>query len=481
MGEVSVTLSMQGNGFDIYSEEHNDKEVSEDSLTTDAIRAVLLKTYGENFKYSNKDGVNRVRILIDNSKKALYATLFAMVLGIIAGLIAQFLLPEALKNALKDFILSPVKTMFMSAIKIIIAPVVFFSLVTCFTQYDNISQFGKLGIKVLSMYFLTTLIAIFLALGLSSAFMPGELGFALGNDIGVSQVSVNTNVDTSLLSTIVGIVPSNFLSPFLESSTLQLILLAVLCGVSMGRLGDTAASLKELFESLNSLFLTITSLIAKFIPAAAFCSLTLMIMDLNISAFLSLLKVTILQISSTFCMMIVYGILIMLLGKLNPLKFYQKAREGMLTSFSLSSSSAAVPTNQRVCIDKIGISPSVANFSIPLGATINMDGTCMLLTIMGLFLARAYGIEVSSSEIMSVFLTIILLSLGAPGVPGSGLVCIGIILQALHVPVEALGIIIPIYPLFDMFDTMSNTTGDMAASLIVARSENLLDMEVYNK
>ena len=180
-------------------------------------------------------------------------------------------------------------------------------------------------------------------------------------------------------------------------------------------------------------------------------------------------------------MIAVYGILIALFTRLNPFKFYSKARDGMLTSFSLCSSSAAVPTNMRVCIEKLGISPTVANFSIPLGATINMDGTCMLLTILGLFLARAYGVEVTTSNIMSAFITIILLSLGAPGVPGSAFVCIGIILQVLGVPVEALGLIIPIYPVFDMFDTMSNTTGDMAASLIVAKSENLLDLKVYNE
>lgn len=480
MGEVSVFIKMHGDEFDICSAETGSTEDEEDPLSLDAIRSVLIKSYGEKFRYSHKNGFNRVRISTDDSRKALYATLLAMAMGIIVGLIAQYLLPGAVSDVLSDYILTPVKSMFMNALKIIIAPVVFFSIVTCFSQYESISQFGKLGVKIFFMYFLTTIIAILLSLGLSSAFKPGELGFALAGNGALMAVDINSNIDTSLINTIVGIVPSNFLAPFLNSTTLQLIFLAVLCGLSLGVLGNSAPGLKEMFDNLNSLFLTVTGLIARFIPVAVFCSLALMVMSLDLSAFKALLGATALQISAVMCMLIVYGILIMLFARLNPIKFYQKAKEGMLTSFSLSSSSAAMPTNMKVCTDKLGISPKICNFSIPLGATLNMDGTSILLTVMGLFLARAYGVDIKPSDMLSVAFTIILISLGSPGVPGAGIVCTGVILQVLNVPVEAVGLMIPIYPLFDMIDTMSNTTGDLAASLIVARSEGLLDMEKYN-
>ncbi len=481
LGQVVITLSMFGDEFDFYAEEPEAKENDDDPFTLDAIRALLLKAYGENYKYVHKNGVNTIRISNEDSKKSLYATLIAMALGIIVGLILQFALPKEVSAGVKTYFLSPVKTMFMNALKIIIAPVVFFSIVTCFSQYENISQFGKLGIKVISMYLITTVMAVTLATGLSSIFRPGELGFALQGGAEVASVNINTDVDTSLLGTIVGIVPNNFLAPFVESNTLQLIFLAVLCGISLGMLGESAASLKELFNNLNSLFVNITGLIARLIPLAVFCSLSIMVMDLNLDAFMSLLGASVLHIGVIMCMMMVYGILVLVLGRLNPLKFYQKAREGMITSFTLSSSSAAMPTNLKVCTEKLGISPKVCNFSIPLGATINMDGTSILLTNMALFLARAYGVNISTSDIMSIMLTIVLLSLGAPGVPGSGLVCTGIVLQALNVPIEAIGLIMPIYPIFDMFNTMSNTTGDMAASLIVAKSENLVDLKTYNK
>ena len=139
-----------------------------------------------------------------------------------------------------------------------------------------------------------------------------------------------------------------------------------------------------------------------------------------------------------------------------------------------------MPTNINSCINNLGISPKVCNFSIPLGATVNMDGCCIDLVIIGLFLAKAYGIEVPASGLISLSITIILLSLGAPGVPGTALVCLGVVLNTLGVPFEALGIIIGIYPFIDMFQTVNNTTGDVAVSLIVAKSENLLDTDVYN-
>lgn len=140
-----------------------------------------------------------------------------------------------------------------------------------------------------------------------------------------------------------------------------------------------------------------------------------------------------------------------------------------------------MPTNLRTCTDKLGISPKICSFSIPLGATVNMDGTCIYLCVIGLFLARAYGVSVPPSSLFSLAVTIILLSLGAPGVPGAALVCLSVVLAALNVPIEAIGLVIAIDPLLDMFITMSNTTGDVAAALIVARNEKLLDLETYRK
>ena len=478
-GDVSVHLLMQGTAYDPY-DTLPEGELEADALESEeVIRSVLLRSHGEKYKYRHKNGVNHVQILTGQSERATsHATVYALALGLLFGVLAKLAFPQPVTDALCTYALVPVRTMFMNALKIVIAPVVFFSIVTCFSQFQSLADFGKLGAKVIGMYFMTTVIAVGIAIGMSYLLRPGAWGFALSG-VETAAVSVDTNVDTSLLSLIVNIVPSNLVAPFLESDTLQIIFLAVLCGIAVGAVGRYSTMLKELFEACCSLFLAITAMIAKLIPFAAFASVALMVIEMGGKSMLSVLSAGGVEIIAIFLMVCIYAALIFLLARLNPLIFFRKIREGVLTSFTLSSSNAAMPTNLRICTDKLGISPKVANFSIPLGATINMDGFSIFLAVMGLFLARAYGVTVPPSSLLTMALTVILLSMGCPGIPGSGLVCLGIVLKSLNVPMEALGLIIAIDPLLDMCDTASNVCGDMATATIVAKSENLLDLDTY--
>ena len=477
LGETSVNLSMNGQAFEPYS---GGESIDEDA-SVGVIRSVLLRSYGENFKYRNKNNVNLVRIVADQAAQKLNnSALYALVLGLIFGILARNLFPQPVNELLCGYILDPIKTVFMHAIKIIVAPVVFFSIVSCFSQFGSLSDVGKLGVKVVGMYLLTTVIAVFVGLSVFNIAQPGEFGFALSSDLSGQAVNVDTSVDTSILSTVLNIVPSNFLSPFLESDTLQLIFLAILCGLSVGTIGQYSAMLKELFDALNSLFLSITTMITKFIPIVGFVSIALLIINLSIDNLMAILSAALSHCLAICIMICIYGLLVLVLGRLNPIKFFKNDREGMITAFTLSSSSASVPTNMRICTDKMGISPVVANFSIPLGATINMDGVCIYLTVFGLFMAKAYGIPISLPSLISLCFTIVLLSLGAPGVPGCALICLGVVLETLNIPMEALGLIIAVNPILDMFDTVNNTTGDVAAAVIVARSEKMLDVEKFN-
>lgn len=480
LGDASVSFSVPGEKFDPYRGAEEAASDPEALLSEEAIRSILLLSHGEKFKYSHKNGVNRVRILSGQSERnTTTATFVALGLGLLLGLLAKLVFPQLMTEGLCTYLLNPIKTMFMNALRIIIAPVVFFSIVTCFSQFNSLADFGKLGAKVVGMYLMTTLIAVTLGLGLAVLLKPGAWGFALAGGVEAAAVEVDTNVDSGILQMIVNIVPSNFLSPFLESNTLQIIFLAVLCGIALGMIGQYSATLKELFESFNSLFLTITTLITKLIPLAVFASVALIVIELNEDSLFSVLGACGVYSLAVVGMLCVYGLLILLLGRLNPLIFFRKAWEGMLTSLTLSSSSAAMPTNIRVCTDKLGISPRVANFSIPLGATINMDGACLYMTVLAVFLARAYGIEIPTAGLVTLGITSILLSLGAPGVPGAALICLGIVLESVGVPVEAIGLVMAVNPILDMVDTMSNTTGDMTAALIVAKSEKLLDLERF--
>ena len=473
LGETSVILSMPGERFDPFDYEEEDSE--------EAIRTLLLRSVGEKYKYRNRNQINRARILTGQSEQnILYYTIAALILGLLFGLIARFLLPEVVSDRLCEYALDPIKTIFLNALKIIVAPIVFLSIVTCFSQYKSVRELGRIGVKVMGMYLMTTVIAIILGIGLFLIFQPGEWGFALIGDVKVAAVSVESS-ELNILDTIINIVPSNFLKPFVESNTLQLIFLAVISGIAVGKIGEYSTALKELFEALYSLFMTITNIFIKLMPLAVFASMALMIVKTGGESLLSILEAIGVFLLATVIMFFIYGLLVLGLGRSNPFTFYRKNREGMLTSFVLSSSSAAIPTNLRICTDKLGISPKICNFSIPLGSTVNMDGNCLFYAIIGLFLARAYAVDLPVSSTLFFAITIALLSLATPGVPGAGIVMMATVLETIHVPVESIGLIIGFSSLLGMIQTMSNTTGDVAIALVVARSENLLDDEVFRR
>lgn len=445
------------------------------------IRATIIKAQGGKLRYTHEKGINSISMAVGKAERSsLVRTLFALVLGLAVGLIFNSFVPKPAVEAISTYALNPFKTMFMSALQIIVGPVVFFSLVTCLSQFKNLAELGRIFVKVMGMYMLTTIIAAFVALGMSYLIKPGVWGSGL-SIIGNQVVNVDISVDTSILTTIINIVPNNFVKPFLESDTLQLLFLAMLCGIAVGAIGEYSKRLVGLFEALNELFLTITTMIAKFIPLAAFCSIVLMITEMGPETILSLLSMLGAYFASIASMILIYGIIVALMGRMNPIMFYKKAKEGMLTALALSSSSASMPTNMAICTEKLGVSPKIASFSIPLGATVNMDGTTASLIVSGLFLARMCGVTVTGSALATMILTVVLLSLSAPGVPGSGIVMLGIVLRSIGVPLEAVTLLMAIDPFLDMFATMNNVTGDMAVTTVVAKTEGMLDTGIYNK
>ena len=443
---------------------------------------LILKAHDNMVKYSHSEGMNLIRIRLEKGgRRSMYLTLIALAASILIGLLFRALVPEAATHIVNNYVFYPIRTMFINALKIVVGPVVFFSIVTCISQFTNLSELGKIGARVIGLYLFTTVMAVASGFGTFYLINPGEWGGALTGGANIAEVSINTDVDTSILSTIINIVPSNLLAPFVQSDTLQIIFLAILLGVAVGMIGSYAKVIRDLFDACNELFLTVTTMIAKLIPLAVFSSMFILITETGIESMMSMFGMAGTVIFALFCMMVVYSILILVIARINPLIFLKKNAPGMLNAFSLSSSNAAMPMNMQICTDKLGISPKVCNFSIPLGATINMDGASAYLAVATLFLAKMYGVSIPDSAMVSIIISIVMLSLGAPGVPGSSLVCLGVILNSVGVPIEALGLVMGVDSLIDMFRTVSNTTGDMAVTLIVAKHENLLDMKKYKE
>ncbi|WP_408070734.1 dicarboxylate/amino acid:cation symporter [Butyrivibrio sp. JL13D10] len=480
LGDTSLELSMRGEAFELASEKDIGLYEVEEDHVEDAIRNIFLRSYGERYKYSHDNNCNKFRILVEKTgKQSLYTILVAILAGLVCGLLIKSLVPDFVAQGVSDYIFEPIRTMFMNALGIVIGPVIFFSLTTCISQFKNIADLGKVAAKIMAFYLLTTFFAVILGFTGTRLIKPGNAGFALKTDISVQDTSDYDNEDISIIDTIVNIVPANLVSPLVKNDTLQIMFLAILIGVVLGMIGEYAVTLRGIFEACNSLFLTLTTLVTKLIPLAVFSSVSLIIIDSGVGVLKNVLAEAVTIVLTMLVMMCIYGVILFVLGRINPIRFYFNIKESMITSFALSSSSAAMPTNLETCIKKLGIAPSLCNFTIPLGATLNMDGCCIFLSSGILFLMRAYGMEISISQLLPLVITIVLLSLSSPGVPGNGIVCMGIVIAQAGIPMEALGLLIPIYSVIDMISTVNNITGDMAGTLLVAKSEGKVDMDVF--
>jgi len=275
-------------------------------------------------------------------------------------------------------------------------------------------------------------------------------------------------------------VPTNIITPFLETNMLQIMFLAVLAGIAASAVGNEHKFFKDLILSANAVFGKITSIIVSFMPAAVFCSIGKMAAEINLSDFTSVALWMLICYLGYLCMVvIIYGILLLISG-LNPLKFYKGFLPAALTAFSLSSSVATIPVSARMCDEKLGISKSLYSFSIPFGATVNMDGSCITFMITSLFMAKIFGIAITPSLLFTLVVSILLLSIGAPGVPGAGMVCMSILLPQIGISADALNIILGWYSLMAMGQTLCNCTGDAAITTVVARFEKLIDLKKYN-
>ena len=460
------------NGVEVQVKEYEEKEEK-------IIRDVLLKANEERLRYKNKNNMNLVEITVQKNPHAMVLhTMLALIAAIVIGVLMKVFVPSGVNEALNNTIFTSISTMFLNALKMIVGPVVFFSIACCISQFGDLKEAGRIGGKVMGFYLLTTVLAILTATGVFELLKPGnpELAAKLAGDAATVSVS---DVSISIKDTIVGIIPANFVKPFLDSNMMQLIFLAVLIGIALEKIGEHSRLLKDIFEACNDLFLKITVMLVRFIPVATFCSIVSVVLKTGPDVLLSMLAMLGTFAVGIVAMIIVYCILLGVIGRLNPIPFLKKYSPTMLQVFGMASSNAAIIVNMDACENKLGISKKIYSLSIPLGATVNMDGTCIYLVIFGMALARVFGVDINGGMMLSMFFSVFVLSVGAPGVPGAGLVCLSVLLTQLNVPLAGIGLVMGLDSLLGMMRAMSNSLGDVTASLIVAKSEKKLDMEKY--
>lgn len=487
LNKVYVHLTLRGQELkliqgDIVEEildQESDEQESPEKKQEEVIRNVLLKANKDQIRYRNKNNTNIVEITVQKNPHAMVVqTMFALVAAVLVGMLMKMFVPDAVNTVLNDNIFTSISTMFLNALKMIVGPVVFFSIVCCISQFGDLKEVGRIGGKIMGFYMVTTVLAILSATGVFYLFRPGNPELASKLTADVSYLA-SSDVSISIKDTIVNIIPSNFVKPFLESNMLQLIFMAVLVGIALEKIGEYSKILKDIFEACNSLFLKITVILVHFIPIATFSSVLSVILKTGPSVLLSMLAMLGTFAAGIFVMMVIYCLLLVVIGHLNPVPFLKKYSPSMLQVFGMASSNAAIIVNMDACEHKLGISKKIYSLSIPLGATLNMDGTCIYLVIFALSLARVFGVDINGGMLVSMFVSVLVLSVGAPGVPGAGLVCLSVLLTQLQVPLAGIGLVMGLDSLLGMLRAMSNSLGDVVASLIVAKSEKVLDIEKY--
>lgn len=479
-GLASIRLSAPGAEFVPGTDNISDFSTGDMGRSSESvIRGILLKAYEDKMRYARKGKYNFVTITAgEREKMFMYRAMAALAISIAAGFVLRGVLSADTAATLNTYLLVPIEEIFINMLMLITAPAVFLSVITSVAQYSSFSDPGRVSIKTLVGYAITSVIAVLAGLLAFNLIQPGSEGQMSGMIFGfTAEARVNTD---DVISTIVNIVPSNIIDPFQNLETLQLLFMAIVFGVALGRVGDYSAALRNFIEALNNLITKVISILMEFLPVAIFASVVSMLLNAGGEIIVSLFELLLAVIVGIAIMMVLYCMIIMIGARSNPVTFIKKYAPTMGETFILASGLSALPKTMRCCKKNLGISPKVYSFSIPFGASFNMDGNCVYLTIAGLFMAKMCGVEIFSADILPLILTVLVLSIGAPITPGTALICFTVLLNQLGVSIAAVSILFGVNALIEMLTATSNTAGDVAVSLAIARSENLLDSDVYN-
>ena len=408
--------------------------------------------------------------------------LIAMGVGISLGALLQWLaLPQDhLFNAvvLNGFIDGGGR-IFIALLKMLVVPLVFVSLVCGAASLGDTGSVGRLGGKTIGLYLVTTAVAVSLAMLIALTTDPGLGGESAGGMASASTFEPKTA--PSVKDTFINVVPSNPIAAMADGKMLQVILFALLFGLALSKAGASGEKLRAFFSDLNDVMMRLISMIIALTPIGVFCLMTQLGATLGLA---EIAKVAMYFATIVIALLVhasvVYPLLLKTLTGLNPLVFLRKMREALLVAFSTSSSGATLPVTLRTVEHKLGVQNNVASFAVPLGATINMDGTAIMQGVATVFIAQFYGIDLGLSALLTVVLTATLASIGTAAVPGVGLITLTLVLDQVGLPVEGIALIIGVDRLLDMLRTAVNVTGDATVATIVASSEGQLDREVFS-
>ncbi len=419
-----------------------------------------------------------------NKKKRFSLTnqiFFALIAGALTGVILNIVSAGQHSGFINNWLISGlfeiVGKMFISAIRMLVVPLVLTSLICGAAGINDIKKLGRVGGKTLIFYLSTTAIAVTIALIVSYIIDPG-IGFH-------TEIQVAEKIETPALSiaqTIYSIVPVNPFAAFSEGNMLQVIFFALVFGFSMAALGEKVQNVRTLIEQLNEIVMKMIMVVMATAPFGVFALVANVFAKEGFSAFTPLMKYIIcVTVALLIQFSVTYGLALKIFARLSLITFIKKFYSTMLVAFSTASSNATLPVTMETAEKEMGVSNKIASFTLPLGATVNMDGTAIMQGCAVVFISQVYGIDLSFTALLTVVLTATIASIGTAGVPSVGLITLSMVLTQAGLPVEGIALIMGIDRILDMMRTAVNISGDTVVTLIVAKSEGELDESVFNQ
>ena len=405
----------------------------------------------------------------------------ALLAGAVFGIVLCYMVPSGhvKDDIIVEGILYVIGQGFIRLMKMLVVPLVFCSLVCGSMAIGDTKKLGTVGVRTLIFYLFTTALAITVALSVGNIINPG-IGLDM-SAIKSNAAEVEEMVATSLSDTILNIIPDNPLNSLASGNMLQIIVFALIVGIILAKLGERTETVGNFFSQFNDIMMEMTMMVMSLAPVGVFCLIARTFANIGFSAFVPLAKymVGVLLALAIQCFIVYLGLLKVFTG-LNPFKFIKNFFPVMAFAFSTATSNATIPLSIDTLAKKMGVSKKISSFTIPLGATINMDGTAIMQGVAVVFAAQAFGIQLDVMDYLTVIGTATLASIGTAGVPSVGLVTLTMVFNSVGLPVEAIGLIMGIDRILDMTRTAVNITGDAVCTTIVAHQNKALDRDAFN-
>ena len=403
----------------------------------------------------------------------------SLILGALVGVIMHYFVPSGYikDTVLVNGVFYVVGNGFLRLMQMLVVPLVFCSLVCGSAAIGDTKTLGKVGVKTLAFYLLTTALAVTVALSLANVINPG-IGLNMEDIMAADNAAVTTEV--SFADTLLNIIPKNPIQGLAEGNMLQIILFALIIGIILAKLGEKTAVVANFFSQFNEIMMEMTMMVMSLAPFGVFCLIAKTFSGIGFDAFIPLLKYMcgVLLALAVQCF-VVYMVMLKLFTGLSPIRFIKKFFPVMAFAFSTATSNATIPLSIDTLAEKMGVSRRISSFTIPLGATINMDGTAIMQGVAVVFASQAFGIPLGIREYIMVIATATLASIGTAGVPSVGLITLSMVFNSVGLPIEGITLIMGIDRILDMARTAVNITGDAVCTTVVASQNKELDRDVF--